>query len=91
VLAGSNSIWRLDPRTRQVEKIIDVGGGPFGLTVGPDAVWATLPNTGTVVRIDPRTNQVVKRIRLGFKTHTLAVGPDAVWVSVARRPPDFPF
>ncbi|MDX6408732.1 MAG: hypothetical protein QOE13_1803, partial [Gaiellaceae bacterium] len=91
VLAGSNSIWRLDPGTRQVEKIIDVGGGPFGLTVGPDAVWATLPNTGTVVRIDPRTNQVVKRIRLGFKTHTLAVGPDAVWVSVARRPPDFPF
>jgi DNA-binding SARP family transcriptional activator/streptogramin lyase len=91
LIAGSNTIWRLNPDTRQVEKIIDVGGGPFGLTVGPDAVWATLPDTGTVVRIDPRTNLVVKRIRLGFKTHAVAVGPDAVWVAVAKRPPDFPF
>ncbi len=89
--AGKNTIWRLNPETRQVDQIIDVGGGPFGLTVGPDAVWATLPETGTVVRIDPRTNQVVKRIRLGFKPHTIAAGLDAVWVSVAKRPPDFPF
>ena len=89
--AGKNTIWRLNPETRQVDQIIDLGGSPFGLTAGPDAVWATLPDTGTVVRIDPGTNQVVKRIRLGFKPHTIAVGPDAVWVSVAKRPPDFPF
>ena len=55
--AGETTIWRLNPETRQVDKIIDVGGSPFGLTVGPDAVWATLPDTGTVVRIDPRTNR----------------------------------
>jgi DNA-binding SARP family transcriptional activator/streptogramin lyase len=91
VIAGTNTIWRLNPETRLVDKIIDVGGSPFGLTVGPDAVWATLPDTGTVVRIDPRTNRVAKRIRLGFKTHTVAVGPDAVWVAVAKRSPDFPF
>jgi DNA-binding SARP family transcriptional activator/streptogramin lyase len=91
LIAGKNTIWRFNPETRQVDQIIDVGGSPFGLTAGPDAVWATLPDTGTVVRIDPRTNQVVKRIRLGFKTHTLAVGPDAVWVTVAKRSPDFPF
>jgi DNA-binding SARP family transcriptional activator/streptogramin lyase len=91
LIAGRNTIWRLNPKTRQVDKIIDVGGGPFGLTVGPDAVWATLPDTGTVVRIDPRTNEVVKRIRLGFKTHAIAVGPNAIWVAVANRPPDFPF
>jgi streptogramin lyase len=89
--AGNKSIWRLNPQTRQVDKIIDIGGSPFGLTAGPDAVWATLPDTGTVVRVDPRTNQVVERIRLGFKTHAIAVGPDAVWVAVAKRPPDFPF
>ena len=88
--AGKNTIWRLNPETRQVDKIIDVGGSPFGLTVGPDAVWATVP-AGTVVRIDPRKNEVVKRIRLGFKPHTIAVGPDAVWVSVAKHDPDFPF
>ena len=91
VTAGNKSIWRLNPQTRQVEKIIDIGGSPFGLTAGPDAVWATLPDIGTVVRVDPRTNQVVKRIRLGFKTQAIVVGPDAVWVSVAKRPPDFPF
>lgn len=91
LIAGSNTIWRLNPDTRQVDAIIDVGGFPFGLTVGPDAVWATLPDTGTLVRIDPRTNEVVKRIRLGFKTHTIAVGPDAVWVTVAKRSPDSPF
>jgi len=91
LIAGNNTIWRLNPGTRLVDEIIPVGGGPFGLTVGPDAVWVTLPDTGTVVRIDPRTNQVVKRIRLGFKTHTIAVGPDAVWVTVAKRPPDIPF
>ena len=89
--AGTKAIWRLNPGSRQVEKIIDLGGAPFGLTAGPDAVWVTLPDTGTVLRIDPRTNMVVKRIRLGFKTHTIAVGPDAVWVSVAKRSPDPPF
>ena len=89
--AGENTIWRLNPETRQVDQIIDVGGSPFGLTAGPDAVWAALPDTGTVVRIDPRTNQVVKRIRLRFKPLTVAVGPDAVWVAVAKRQPDFPF
>lgn len=99
----SSTIWRLNPETRQVDEIIDVGGSlaigeaagygqnPFGLTVGPDAVWATLPDTGTVVRIDPRTNQVVKRIRLGFTPNGVVVGPDAVWVTVAKRHPDFPF
>jgi DNA-binding SARP family transcriptional activator/streptogramin lyase len=99
----SNTIWRLNPETRQVDGIIDVGGSlaigeragygqsPFGLTVGPDAVWATLPETGTVVRIDPRTNKVVKRIRLGFKPHGIVVGPDAVWVAVAKHHPDSPF
>jgi virginiamycin B lyase len=91
LIAGKNTIWRLNPETRQVEHIIDVGGGPFGLTAGPDSVWATLPDTGTVVRIDPDTNQVVKRMRLGFNTHTIAAGADSVWVSVAKRPPDFPF
>ena len=91
LIAGNNTVWRLNPDARQVDEIIDVGGAPFGLTVGPDSVWVTLPDTGTVVRIDPRTNQVVKRIRLGFKTHSIAVGPDAVWVAVAKRPPDFPF
>jgi DNA-binding SARP family transcriptional activator/streptogramin lyase len=91
LIAGSNTIWRLNPQTRQVDKIIDLGGSPFGLTAGPDAVWATLTDAGMVVRIDPRTNQVVKRIRLGFKVQTIAVGPDAVWVAVARRPPDSPF
>jgi DNA-binding SARP family transcriptional activator/streptogramin lyase len=89
--AGKNTIWKLNPETRQVEQIIDVGGSPFGLTAGPDSVWATLPDTGTVVRIDPRTNRVVKRIRLGFKPLTIAVGPDGVWVAVAKRYPDFPF
>ena len=99
----SNRIWRLNPKTRQVDAIIDIGGSPavggaagygqnpFGLAVGPDAVWATLPEAGTVVRIDPRTNKVVKRIRLGFKLHGIVVGPNAVWVAVARRHPDFPF
>ena len=91
LIAGNNTVWRLNPDARQVDEIIDVGGAPFGLTVGPDSVWVTLPDTGTVVRIDPRTNQVVKRIRVGFKTHAIAVGPDAVWVAVAKRPPDFPF
>lgn len=89
--AGKNKIWRLNPETRQVDQIIDLGGSPFGLSGGPDALWTTLPDTGTVVRIDPRSNQVVKRIRLGFKPLTIAVDRDAVWVTVANRYPDFPF
>jgi streptogramin lyase len=89
--AGENTIWKLNAETRRVDEIIDVGGNPFGLTAGADAVWAALPDTGTVLRIDPRTNRVVKRIRLGFRPHTIAVGPDAVWVAVARGDPAFPF
>ena len=77
--------------TRRVDEIIDVGGNPFGVTAGPDALWAALPDSGTVVRIDPRTNRVVKRIRVGFRPQSIAVGPGAVWVAVAKRDPDFPF
>ena len=93
LIAGGNynTIWRLNPQTREADTIINVGGEPFVITVGPDAIWATLPKKGTVVRIDPRTNQVVKRIHLGYNLHGIAVDRDGVWVAVARRAPDFPF
>ncbi len=93
LIAGGNynTIWRLNPQTREADAIIKVGGEPFALHAGPDAVWATLPEQGTVVRIDPRTNQVVKRIRVGYNVHGIVVDRDGVWVTVARGSPDFPF
>jgi streptogramin lyase len=74
------AVLRVDPREEGISRSYDVRGGPLGVAVGADAVWAA-SEAGTVARVDPRTDQVVA-IPVGGTPRTVDVGAGAVWVSV---------
>jgi DNA-binding SARP family transcriptional activator/streptogramin lyase len=86
IIAGrkNDTVWKLNPETRQPDAVIPVGKGPEN--VEPDAygVWVALRDAGTIVRIDPRTNAVTKRVHLGYKPLGMAVGAGALWVTVGH-------
>lgn len=91
--AGKAEIERLDPGTRKVVAVIDVGLQPESLAAGAGAVWV-LNQPGTVLsHIDPRTNRVVATIDLsaypgqkeGCMCHNVAIGYGAVWVIARNR------
>ncbi len=86
IIAGRtyDTIWRLNPETRQADRVIDVGKTPFNVAADEHGVWAVLREAGRIVRIDPRTNAVAKTIHLGFKPQGIAFGAGAVWVTVGH-------
>jgi streptogramin lyase len=86
VIAGrsKDTVWRLNPETRQPDDVIPLGGAPFNIEADAHGVWAALRESGTIVRIDPRSNTVTKRVHLGYKPQGMAVGPGALWVTVGH-------
>jgi DNA-binding SARP family transcriptional activator/streptogramin lyase len=84
IIAGrtGDTVWRLNPGTRQVDRVINVGKSPFNVEPDAHGLWVVLRESGWIVRIDPRTNTVTKRIHLGYKPQGMAVGAGAVWVTV---------
>jgi streptogramin lyase len=79
-----NVVWRLNPETRQVDDVIQLGGSPFNIVADAHGLWVALRESGTIVRIDPGTNSVSRRKHLGFKPQGLAVGGGALWVTVGH-------
>jgi DNA-binding SARP family transcriptional activator/streptogramin lyase len=86
VIAGrtNDTVWRLNPETRQPDAVIPVGKGPENVEPDADGVWVALRDAGTIVRIDPRTNAVTRRVHLGYKPLGMAVGAGALWVTVGH-------
>jgi streptogramin lyase len=79
---GSGRVWRLNPRTAEVEAKIEVESTQlYGLIVTRDAVWVADELGGTVIRIDPSTNRVVARVELGGTAYAFAPSPSGVWVT----------
>jgi YVTN family beta-propeller protein len=86
IIAGetNDTIWRLNPVTRQAEAVIKVGKSPFNIEPDRRYLWVALREAGTIARIDPLTNTVTKTIPLGYKPQGMAVGADALWVTVGH-------
>ena len=56
----------IDPSTNTVSGPKIAGDSDMdAVAIGPDAVWATSFNGGTLLRIDPATHAVTKRVQLG--------------------------
>jgi DNA-binding beta-propeller fold protein YncE len=79
-----DTIWRLNPATRQADAVIKVGKSPFNVTADAHGLWVAVRDAGTIVRIDPRTDTVTKAVRLGFKPQGMAVGAGALWVAIGH-------
>ncbi len=61
LLAGPNTLARIDPATRKVTAVIPVGWNPV-LTAGSGGrVWVYSEGSGTITEVDARTNRVIER------------------------------
>jgi len=76
-----NAVGVIDSESGKIVSEIAVGGAPADVAAGPDAVWVTNANDGTVSRIDPSTNDVRQTIDVGGGPAGVAVGGGAVWVA----------
>ena len=88
----SNTVLRIDPRTRQITARIRIPGtGPYGLAAGEGSIWATefpaghFSGPSDVVRVDVSTNRVNATIPLSQPSVSLAVGNGFVWASPNGR------
>jgi DNA-binding SARP family transcriptional activator/streptogramin lyase len=81
---GRDTVWRLNPETRQPDAVIKVGKYPFNITADGRGLWVALREAGTIVRIDPRTDRVTRTVRLGYKPQGMAVGDGALWVTIGH-------
>jgi virginiamycin B lyase len=86
IIAGEerDTVWRLNPETRQPDALIKVGKSPFNVTADARGLWVALRDAGKIVRIDPRTNLVTRTVRLGYKPQGMAVGGGALWVTIGH-------
>jgi DNA-binding SARP family transcriptional activator/DNA-binding beta-propeller fold protein YncE len=83
-MGEDGTVWRIHPRSRKVEAVIEVGRLPWGLAVGDDAVWVTNNCDGTVSRIDPQSNEIVATIDTGFFPQWVAATRGHLWVGLAE-------
>jgi serine/threonine-protein kinase len=76
-----NSLWHVDPDSREVVAAISLPSVPGRVTAGGGAVWVTGLLDDVVWRIDPATNQIVATIEVGQGVAGVAAGPGEVWVA----------
>ena len=74
-------LFALDPDTGIVQRTIDVGAAPRGVTVVDGDVWVSLRDERAVVRIDAATGDEVARIDTGGQPWPIAAGVSMVWVA----------
>ncbi len=60
----ANTIVRIDPRSNEINDVIDVGSRPNDTAVHGGTVWAFNLGDDTIVEVDPRTDEVRHTTRL---------------------------
>jgi hypothetical protein len=79
--ADSGEVLRIDPATRQIERV-RVGGSPAGIAVVGGSVWFSDHARGVVRRLDPRSLRLLgDPIRVGKKPKGLAVAAGSLFVT----------
>ncbi len=89
ITTGAGSVWmltdkkgvlsRIDAKTNQVVKTIEVPAGSVACTFGGDAVWVSSPDQSVVARMDPKTNQVTDKIAVGKGPRFMTFGAGSAW------------
>jgi virginiamycin B lyase len=78
---GTDTVSKIDLRTRTKVAEIDVGREPEGLAVGFGSIWVPNWGSGTVSRIDPARNRVEAVIQVGQGPTQVAIGFGSAWVT----------
>jgi len=84
ISSDTTRLTRVDPRTGEVTKRLDVGGG-IPMTLEEDLLWGASPHH--LWAIDPASGRVAVSVELEdtIETFSIAVTGDAIWLA-ARRP-----
>jgi DNA-binding beta-propeller fold protein YncE len=79
--ADSGEVLRIDPATRQIERV-RVGGSPAGTAVVGGSIWFSDHARGVVRRLDPRSLRLLgDPIRVGKKPKGLAATAGSLFVT----------
>ena len=78
-ILGNGQLSRIDPRTAQVIRTVDVGQGTTGITAGLGAVWVADDLSGTITPVDPDTLEVGTPIEVSGHIDDVEAGAGAVW------------
>ena len=74
-------MWRLDARTGDVPKTIELGFPPTSAAVAGGAVWITDGLNDRVVPVDVATGRLLPAVPVGRGASGIAAGAGAVWVA----------
>ena len=92
---ADDTLSRVDPDTREVTDVVEVGDFPIASAVGEDgAIWTADNASSTATRVDPDDREVTDTIDVGSAPIGIAAGEGAIWVSnngentVSRIDPD---
>jgi hypothetical protein len=61
LFAGPNTLARIDPTTRKVDAVVNVGLNPVVAAASGRRVWVYSEGSGKISEIDTRTNRVIER------------------------------
>ncbi len=89
ITTGAGSVWmltdkkgvlsRIDGKTNDVVKTIEVPAGSVACTFGSDAVWVSSPDQSVVARVDPKSNRVTDKIAVGKGPRFITFGAGSAW------------
>lgn len=91
IAVGLGSVWvaddlgviRLDARTGNLVRMINLPFHPTRIAVGLGGVWVTDGEANSVWRIDPNLNAVSGTTSVGQQPSGVAIGAGSVWVASA--------
>ena len=81
---GHDTVWRLNPETRQPDALIKVGKSPSispPMRVAFGSLYATQGRSCASI---PARTCVTRTVRLGYKPQGMAVGAGALWVTIGH-------
>jgi YVTN family beta-propeller protein len=85
VSVAPNSVAVIDGATNKVVADVPLHARPGGIAAGPQAVWVTDFDDGTLVRVDPARARITHIIGVGPKPVVVAAGAGRVWIANSER------
>jgi YVTN family beta-propeller protein len=79
--AADRRIWRIDPRSGRIVRVIELRFTPADLAVGAGSVWVSDQIGDTVTRIDAASGRVAAVTRVARGAAGIAFGGGSVWVT----------
>jgi DNA-binding beta-propeller fold protein YncE len=78
---GTNTLYRLNPRTARVTKRIQLSASaPYNIWLGRGSVWVADDQGAQVLRISPKSNRTVARIGVGNGPADMVFSGRRAWV-----------